>query len=294
MVAYAAPPECAQSAAFQELLSAEIARTPNPDRPWRFTVTIHHDGDYAGTLKTETGVRELRAPTCDEVTAALALVIAMAQPELPAPKPPVVTPVEPVVSAVVAPRPVTTVLALHRPVEHDAREQAPRAESNDQWRIGLRPQTWMDGSQVSLRGATLNASVEVPWGFPKMQLELGVGALYMPNGTSVSVVGVSSQVQTLTPVMLGVIDARACPIDLPLGASGLSVLGCGHFAAAVTKGVATNGDYGTAGYIGGGGHLRWQSPWMVYVDAHFDGLYGGRIEGVSALMDIGGSIGIRL
>jgi len=148
---------------------------------------------------------------------------------------------------------------------------------------------WTDGSQVALTGGTVNGSVEVPWGFPKMQFEVGVGALFM--GTTVHLDTAGS---TASGIMLGVIDARACPIDLPFGNTGLSILGCAHLAAALTKGVQTNGDYGTGGFVGAGGHLRWQSPWMVYVDAHFDGLYGQRIEGVSALMDFGGSVGIRL
>ena len=89
IVGYVAPPECAASGAFQALVTAEVSRVPNPDRPWRFSVSVRHDGDgFTGTLKTETAARELHASTCDEVTAALATMIATAQPQLPAPPPP--------------------------------------------------------------------------------------------------------------------------------------------------------------------------------------------------------------
>ncbi len=101
IVSYAAPAECATADAFQQLVATQVARERNPDRPWRFAVTIRHERDYIGTLEIEGGTRELRASSCDEVTAALATIIAMAQPPLraapppPAPPPPAPPPPAP-------------------------------------------------------------------------------------------------------------------------------------------------------------------------------------------------------
>ena len=83
IVAYEAPAVCANASAFKELVAAEVAHNPNPARPWRFTVSIRHDAEFVGTLTTEGGTREIRASTCDEVTASLATIIALAEPELP-------------------------------------------------------------------------------------------------------------------------------------------------------------------------------------------------------------------
>jgi hypothetical protein len=276
IVEYVAPSECASSEAFHALLQAQVARNPNPDRGWRFSVMIRHEGDYVGTLKTERGVRELRAPTCDEVTSALALVIAMAEPELPAPPPPEPPPPPPIVRA---PPPVLP--SAPSIVVPDRAEPDPHAP---QWRLGLRAEHWTDGSQQELDGAFATAGVEVPWGFPKMHFEVGAGAIYLSN---------TGNPQT-TGATLGMIDTQACPVDLPLGSTGIDVLACGRIVVGISKGVHTNGDLGFVGWGGGGGRVRWQSPWRFYVEAHFDGLYGSRIEGVPALMDFGGSVGFRI
>src|ERR1700722_14181761 len=82
VVEYVAPPECASNEAFLMLLKTEIARSRNPDRPWRFAVhVLRQTGGYEGTLTTETGVRKVTAARCDDVTASLALIIAMSEPE---------------------------------------------------------------------------------------------------------------------------------------------------------------------------------------------------------------------
>ena len=52
VVEYTAPPECASSEAFHALLSAQLAQTSNADRPWRFSISIRHENDYVGVLKT--------------------------------------------------------------------------------------------------------------------------------------------------------------------------------------------------------------------------------------------------
>ncbi len=268
IVAYVAPPECASTDSFHALLASEIARAPNPSRPWRFSVTIRHDGDYVGTLETEGGSRELRAPTCDDVTAAIALVIATAEPILPAPPPP--------------PPPVRYVPTPSAPMAIERDRATPAPPPAIAWRLGLRGQEWSDGSQLAPAGAELTASVEVPWGFPKMMFELGAGALFskavIPNNTLGNVAGAAQ------PWLI--VDAQACPIDVPLGETGLSVLGCGR----VVVGAVTS----LAGWGGGGGRLRWQSPWRFYVESHFNGLYGTRVEGIPALMDFGGSVGFRI
>jgi hypothetical protein len=286
IVEYVAPPECASNEAFHALLQAQIARTPNPDRPWRFSVTIRHDGDYVGTLKTEDGVRELRAPKCDDVTAALSLVIAMAQPELPAPDPPPPPPV-------VMPPPVVTPPPVMLAPPHDVADAKP---SHDPiWRLGVRAEHWDDGSTIGFNGAFVTVGTEIQWGFPKMHFEMGVGAMFrsvlvhdniMPAGGSAT--------PSSSGMLLGLVDAQACPIDLPIASTGFDVLGCGRIAVGLTKGVLSNGDDGFGGWGGGGGRVRWQSPWKFYVQAHFDGLYGTRVEGVPALMDFGGSLGLRI
>jgi hypothetical protein len=80
---YVAPtPNCASNDAFQALVKAEIARFPGSDRNRRLSVRIvQQDGLYASTLTTETGaVRTITAARCDDVTAALAVIIAVAEP----------------------------------------------------------------------------------------------------------------------------------------------------------------------------------------------------------------------
>ena len=287
VVEYTAPPECASSEAFHALLSAQLAQTSNPDRPWRFSITIRLESDYVGELETETGSRELRAPTCDEVTAALSLVIAMAQPELPAPPPdpPPPDPPPPPTRVMISP------LAFAPPrVERDVAAQ--QKENVGTWRVGARVEHWDDGSTIGFNGAFLTLGVEVPWGFPKMHFEVGVGALYFKERGDINWFG--NGTPPTTDVLFGLIDLQACPIDLPLWHTGIDVMGCARVTGGLTKGILANGDFGAGGWGGGGARLRWQSPWSVFVDAHFSGLYGTKIEGVPALMDFGGSVGFRI
>ncbi len=279
VIEYAAPAECGAADAFKQLVTAQIARAANPDRPWRFAVTIRHEDDYVGTLTMEAGTRELRAATCDEVTAALSLVIAMAQPELPAP--PNVEPPSPMPSPPIPARVMTRVRAPREP-DHVESESGPKID----WRLGLRAQTWFDGSELSATGAMVTGSVEVPWGFPKMMLEIGAGGMLHREFNTLMGVGGSGSTTTTSQTWMFV-DTHACPIDLPLGDTGLSILACGVVV------VGTAGA-GLAGWGGGGGRARWQSPWRFYLEGHFNGLYGTRIDGVPALMDLGGSLGIRL
>jgi hypothetical protein len=289
VVEYVAPEECASNDAFHALLSAQIAQTTNPDRPWRFAVHIRHDGDYVGTLKTETGSRELRAPTCDEVTGALSLVIAMAQPDLPAPPKPI---------AVAAPPPPPSVVVAAPPsIVQPARDRAtPQEKEKDKttWRVGGRFEHWGDSSQLAFDGAFVAGGVEVPWGFPKMHFELGAGAMTGKVVNLINYMGIGNSYPP-TQAVMGLLDAQACPIDLPLGKIGVDVMGCGRLMAGVAFGITESfGGPALAAWAGGGGRIRWQSPWKVFIAAHFDGLYGTRIEGVSALWDFGGSLGVGI
>ncbi len=285
VIAYVAPSECASNEAFRALVSAQVARTPNPARPWRFSVTIRHDGDYVGSLKTETGSRELRAPTCDDVTAALSLVIAMAEPDLPLPKP-TPPPRVPQTLPPPPPRPPPPPIAFARSASPPNDAATRKNESNVDWQFGVTVSNWQDGSQLSATGALGTVSAELPWGFPKMLFEVGAGVLFSRGLFSQQIsAGVMPVAEPAQPWL--VVDAEACPIDLPLGSkTGLSVLGCARMVVGAVNGIA--------GWGGGGGRLRWQSPWHVFVESHFNGMYGTRLEGIPALMDFGGSVGFRL
>jgi hypothetical protein len=88
---YVAPtPDCVSNDTFQGLVKAETARFPSSDRDGRLSVRIvQQDGLYAGTLTTETGAgRTITAARCDDVTSALAVIIAVAEPPNIAPSPP--------------------------------------------------------------------------------------------------------------------------------------------------------------------------------------------------------------
>jgi hypothetical protein len=81
LVEYVTPAECPSPDAFSEMVREEIARAPSVDRSWRFSVRFAPTADgYVGILKTESGERTLSGPTCENVAAALATVIAIAAP----------------------------------------------------------------------------------------------------------------------------------------------------------------------------------------------------------------------
>jgi hypothetical protein len=112
VVTYIAPVGCTSASAFQKLLDDEIAQNPR-HTPRRFFITINRGtgGAFVGTLKTEAAARVISASTCDEVTAGLATIIAMAQTDATPPT---------VVS-------VTTVLAPTNPVPIDREARVPRS-----------------------------------------------------------------------------------------------------------------------------------------------------------------------
>ena len=202
----------------------------------------------------------------------------MAQPELPAPPPPPPTPIALPLITPAPPAPTMPFAAPRDQAQHDV--HGPSVE----WRLGLRGQNWQDGSQLSATGAMLTLSAELPWGFPKMLFEIGAGALFQQTRIAINTFGPSGYATGLDPWLL--VDAQACPVDLPLGQTGLSVLGCARIAVGLVN--------GAVGWGGGGARLRWQSPWHLFVEAHGNGMYGTKIDGVPALMDFGGSVGFRI
>ena len=289
IVQYVAPPECASNEAFQILLKTEIARSPNPARPWRFSVRIlRQPGSYEGTLTTETGIRQVTASRCDDVTSAFAVIIAMAEPEpspeaAPPPPPPPLPPPPPP-EAIAPPPPPVELLA---PPD----QAPPRGDQGSQreWRIGGRALGSNHGSGTV--GGIGFGSIELPWGFRKMMFEIGVGALSGGLGATSQTSPPTGSPGTISYIVL---DTQACLIDLPIAQTGLSVLGCLRLAGASFK---SNNQGGGAFWTGGGPRLRWQSPVRVFLEVNFDAMYGTVSSGEgnnAGWIDAGLSLGIRL
>ncbi len=296
VVEYVAPQECAPNEAFHALLQAQLARTPNPERPWRFSVAVRHaEADYEGTLTFEASTRVLRARTCDDLVAALTLVIAMATPATP--------PVSPVPPVPHAPPPIelpplTEAARLPAEVPRGVFRDHVEAPVNDApaWRLAARMQDWTNGAWLSAVGPSGVVSVEPRWGSYRMMFELGAGLLvssftgldnWFPPGTGTTAAH--------HEIMWGVLDFQTCPLDLELGKSGFAVLGCGRLAGAINHDVT--GQSSGALFFGGGGRLRWQSPWHVFVEAHANGVWGTQsspLYGSPGWMDFGGSAGVRI
>lgn len=255
VVGYEAPPECASAEAFQVLLSIEIARSPNPARPWRFSVVIRRQpGSYAGTLTTETGVRTVTATRCDDVTAALALIVALAEPAPEAPPPP---PPAPPVPLQIAPVPIAPAPGpadwWRARVAPDRSVEPPRIE----WRVGARALVTNHGIDSMTLGGLGFFSFELPWGFRKMLFEVGTGAFSSPRITYL------------------VFDTQACFVDLPIAQTGLSALGCLRLAGAEFKSVY--GGFTTIGgafWPGGGVRLRWQAQFGLFLEGSVDAVFG--------------------
>src|ERR1700677_4756832 len=68
VVAYVAPDECASVDAFQVLVATEIARRPEADRTWRWSVRVRRerDGSYEGTVTSEDRERTVASTSCDD------------------------------------------------------------------------------------------------------------------------------------------------------------------------------------------------------------------------------------
>ncbi len=80
-----------------------------------------------------------------------------------------------------------------------------------------------------------------------------------------------------------IFDTQACPLDLAIGNSGISVLGCLHLAAArynawqkqdpSAASPLVNSD-GTAFWSGASARLRYQTPMRLFVEGNVDAMYG--------------------
>jgi hypothetical protein len=263
IVEYVAPPECASVEAFRALLTAQIARMPNPDRTWRFSVrVVHADDAYVGRVTTETGTRELHAQTCDEVVSALALVIAMAAPTTtpPTPPPPSSPPPPPTLPPPPPPpAPPRAPFLLARPLPDRVIE--PRSSTT--FRLALGAQDWTTGS-FSAAGPTVSASIEPRWSWYRMMFEMNLGLQFMPveNGTTTQL-----RVAAFT-ITWGMIDFESCPIDLMLGDSGVSLIACNSLAIGVAAYPQDTISQPGALFFGGDARVRWQSPWKFFAEAH--------------------------
>jgi hypothetical protein len=282
MVEYDAPAECASSEAFQRLLQTQIARFPDPDRTWRWTVRIHREGAvYEGAVTSEAGVRSTRACRCDDVTAAVALLIAGGDPEVSPPQ-------EPLVCAPPAPAPAVAPSSVD--LAPPPPEPQPVAPSRPEWRLGARGEYTNHGAgpSTTVAGAMATLSLEIPGGFSKMMFEVAAGRLSSTDGDA--------------PLTYTVLDTQTCLVDWPLG-SGLSVLGCLRVAGAAFS--AAPYSYGGVQYPqnggalwgGVGGRVRWQVPFGLFVEASLTGMYGTVSGGEStqpAWYDAALSAGFRL
>jgi hypothetical protein len=300
IVEYFAPSECGTNDAFQTLVKTEIARSPNADRPWRFSVRIRRrSGVYQGDLTTETGARRVTASTCDDVTAALAVIIAVAAPE---PEPEPSPPPAPSPPETIAPTPAAMVPS---PGAETGRPGHSPESGRPDWRIGGRGVSTDKGEGTI--GGLGTASIELPWGLRKTMFELGLGAFSAWPRIPYQALG------TWTISYL-VLDTQACLVDLPLGRTGLSILGCLRLAGATFQTTSTfTGPYrpesgatftahsGTAVWAGAGARLRWQTPLRVFLEANA-GLNYGTVSGAAnggegtnpGFIDLGAGVGILL
>jgi hypothetical protein len=288
---YSAPlPECASSEAFQTRLRAEMAPSSDVERAGRFAVRIRRvaDGRYEGTLTTETGVRQVTATRCDEVTASLAVIIAMAeapthvpapstQPAAPAPAPtsPVPSPAAIRARASAAPRSEPSTANDH---DADSGDSALPAK----WRVGARGFATNHPSWGTPTPGVMGfASVEIPWGFHgfhAMMFEAGIGTS-SAHGSTPREYGPAELGPTTTgpsSLTFVIVDTQACLLDIPIGESGLSVLGCLRVAGGTFSG-SGGALYPTNGLALWGGlstRLRWQSPIRLFFEVNFDAMYG--------------------
>jgi len=291
IVEYVAPPECASPLAFQVLLETQIARFPNPGRTWRWSVRVHRrNGGYEGTLTSEAGAHTAAAARCDDVTAALALLIAQGETGGPAPDaPPLCSPPPPVATPVVVPPPPVLPPPQDRGADHPSRTE---------WRLSARAEFSNHGVVWSADGAPLGSaplgggmgalSLEVPGGFGKMLFEVAAGELTAMSDAS--------------PIRYLVLDTQSCLLDLPVGATGVSVLGCLRVAGAsfsTAYGVDGTQFTQTGGALwgGAGARVRLQTSFRLFLEVSLTGMYGTVSSGESTTpgwVDSGLSAGFRL
>jgi hypothetical protein len=285
---YVAPAlDCVSNDAFQALVKAEIALFPSSDRGRRLSVRIvQKDGLYAGTLTTETSaVRTITAARCDDVTTALAVIIAVAEPPDAAPTAPPSPPAD-----------RHAQVDLSQPNEPDRERQG--SASSLEWRVGARgfasTHSWGTTSSLGTNAGALGVvSLELPWGFDKMMFEVGAGMSTQIGGAP----------WDLTYLIL---DTQACLLDLPIGDTGLSVLGCLRLDGASFRSLRVGGPAGFgvvaptnggAFWTGVSARLRWQSPVGLFVEGNVDGMYGTVSAGEDndpAWFAVGLGVGLRI
>ena len=278
IIEYSAPPECASTEAFDALVRTQLA--PHV-RSWRFVVTVRRESDWVASIESSSATRELHAASCDDVVAAAALVIATAAPEAPreAPPPPEQPPPAPPPRAELAP------LRIQGP-EPDRVARSPNAPD---WRLAARAQDWTNLAWLNAIGGSVAVSVEPKWGSYRATFELALDVLESDFGTP-------GEIFPRATLTWGILDFQACPLDLALGKTGLSILGCARVAGAVNRD-STAATTSGAVFFGGGGRLRWQTPTPLFLEAHANGVYGTQsspLSGSPGWLDLGGTVGFLL
>jgi hypothetical protein len=237
---------------------------------------VRRDGLYAGTLTTEADhVRTITATRCDDVTSALAVIIAVAEPSGP---PPEERPIPPAA----APPPPPTPVQLELPETNERALDLGGKASRLVWRLGARgfASTHPSWAYPNLGGMGV-ASLELPWGFRKMMFEVGAGM--SQHDGSAPLIG--SDMSLPTSISYFILDTQACLLDLPIENTGISVLGCLRLAGATftTKGNfllspphTTNpmDSRGGAFWSGASARLRWQTSTRLFVEGNVDAMYG--------------------
>jgi hypothetical protein len=96
-------------------------------------------------------------------------------------------------------------------------------------------------------------------------------------------------------------DFQLCPFDLGIGASGVSLLACARVASAWFQSTGTSsgvaGGEGAAFWSGIGARARWQSASPLFLELHFNAMFGTVSAQESAdpgWVDAGALIGARL
>lgn len=307
---YVAPtPDCVSNDAFQALVKAEIARLPSSDRDRRLSVRIvQHEGLYAGTLTTETGVRQVTAGRCDEVTASLAMIIAMAvtsadvtAPSTP-PAGPAPAPAPPLLAPAAVPAPASAAPRSEPPPPTDRKADSGNNASPAKWRVGARGFATNHPSWGTPNPGVMGfASVEVPWGFHAMMFEGGIGASFARGSTPREFGPPSVGPPPWSPSSLTfvIVDTEACLLDVPIGESGFSVLGCLRVAGGTFSG-SGGALYPSSGLALWGGlstRLRWQSPIRLFFEVNFDAMYGtisDAADNSPGWFEGGASLGVQL
>jgi hypothetical protein len=144
-------------------------------------------------------------------------------------------------------------------------------------------------------------SVEVPWGFHAMMFEGGIGASFA-NGSTPREWGPPSFGPTTlvqSSLTFVIVDTEACLLDVPIGESGFSVLGCLRIAGGTFSG-SGGAVYPSGGLALWGGlstRLRWQSPIRLFFEVNFDAMYGtisDLADNSPGWFEGGASLGVQL